>query len=158
MATPGDMNESNGKRKRHRLKKTEVYQPNYMVLEEIVPEGLLSKARAMVETNQRGYKATLRHLKSLEFHTGMKKEHSQLVKYHDTHNTGLIHKLGINVGDITPALSGAEAIKAFLEGLDDAVLDSIAMSKKVSVDLTRDEMIDQLLKVWNHPTEEMATV
>lgn len=143
-------------RQRHRLKKTEDYRPNYTILEAVVPEGLLTKAKAMVSTSQRGHKATLRNLRSIEFHRGMQSEHSKLAEYHALHNEMLLNKLGVNVGDIARTKSGDQAIRNFLESLNDGALDSVAQSKNVSMDLLRDDMIHELIKVWNQPVGETA--
>lgn len=152
---PGEEQASRAiQRQRRRLKKDEVYHPNYTGLATIVPDGILTKVQAIVGTQQKGSKSALRLLRSLEFHQGMQEEHHKVVQYHKDLNERLLDKLAVAVGDMPSASTTAQVIE-FLQGLPDAVLDSIAVSKGVSVDLTRDEMIAAL--TTSHTTLAAAT-
>lgn len=133
-------------RQRRRLKKSEAYNPNYTVLSTIVPEGVLTQTKAMVDTQQRGNKNALRVLRSIEFHEGMVEEYDKMVQFHRDHNEKLVTKLEdiIIGGPSTKVLR--EGVGDFLNGLDDPILQSIAQAKGIDPNLTRDELIEKLTK------------
>jgi hypothetical protein len=155
--TMQQMSEAKPRKKANRRKDTD-YTPNYDILTELLPQTVLNNARAVINGNGRGVKTVLRALQSTEFHKRQRDEYARMVSFHDDHHDKLVKRLAELTGDSAKVPASAHTIKAFLDTLSDGVLDQIALGRNVSVDLTREEMIDQLAGIWHTPSASSPTV
>jgi hypothetical protein len=136
-------------RKRANRRKDTNYSPNYDILTALLPQTVLNNARAVINGNGRGVKTVLRALQSAEFHKRQRDEYARMVDFHDDHHDKLVKRLSELTGESAKVPASTQTIRAFLNTLSDSVLDQIAVSRNVSVDLTREEMIDQLAGIWH---------